>query len=195
MAACEELGLETVAVYSDADRNAGHVEYADEAYNVGPAPASDSYLDQETIVDVAERPVQTRSIPAMASSRRTPSSLVASNRRTGSRGSVRQATPWKRSVKDEGPIRYAGSRRPGRPGDNRAGRRRRRSSRTRRQVRVSDRYQGRGRRRRSRHEDRPQRGRSRGRPRERQARGRGVLRQRLGLRREVPRRAKASRCR
>jgi len=31
MAACEELGLETVAVYSDADRNAGHVEYADEA--------------------------------------------------------------------------------------------------------------------------------------------------------------------
>jgi len=55
MAACEELGLETVAVYSDADRNAGHVEYADEAYNVGPAPASDSYLDQETIVDVAER--------------------------------------------------------------------------------------------------------------------------------------------
>ncbi|MDS0477743.1 acetyl-CoA carboxylase biotin carboxylase subunit [Natrinema sp. 1APR25-10V2] len=55
MAACEELGIETVAVYSDADRDAGHVEYADEAYNVGPAPASDSYLDQEAIVDVAER--------------------------------------------------------------------------------------------------------------------------------------------
>ena len=55
MAACEELGIETVAVYSDADRNGGHVEYADEAYNVGPAPASDSYLDQEEIVDVAQR--------------------------------------------------------------------------------------------------------------------------------------------
>ncbi|MFD1588340.1 acetyl-CoA carboxylase biotin carboxylase subunit [Halorientalis brevis] len=55
MAACEELGIETVAVYSDADRNAGHVDYADEAYNVGPAPASDSYLDQEEIIDVAER--------------------------------------------------------------------------------------------------------------------------------------------
>jgi len=55
MAACEELDIDTVAVYSDADRTAGHVEYADEAYNVGPAPASDSYLDQAEIVDVAER--------------------------------------------------------------------------------------------------------------------------------------------
>ena len=53
MAACEELGIETVAIYSDADRNNGHVDYADEAYNVGPAPASDSYLDQETIVETA----------------------------------------------------------------------------------------------------------------------------------------------
>jgi acetyl-CoA/propionyl-CoA carboxylase biotin carboxyl carrier protein len=53
MAACEELGVDTVAVYSDADRNAGHVAYADEAYNVGPAPASESYLDGETIVETA----------------------------------------------------------------------------------------------------------------------------------------------
>ncbi|QCW05159.1 acetyl-CoA carboxylase biotin carboxylase subunit [Natrinema pallidum] len=55
MAACEELGCETVAVYSDADRNGGHVDYADEAYNVGPPPASESYLDQEELIDVAER--------------------------------------------------------------------------------------------------------------------------------------------
>ncbi|MFO7925644.1 MAG: acetyl/propionyl/methylcrotonyl-CoA carboxylase subunit alpha [Halobacteriota archaeon] len=55
MAACEELGIETVAIYSDADRNAGHVAYADEAYNVGPAPAADSYLDGETIVETAKR--------------------------------------------------------------------------------------------------------------------------------------------
>jgi acetyl-CoA/propionyl-CoA carboxylase biotin carboxyl carrier protein len=53
MAACEELGIDTVAIYSDADRDAGHVEYADEAYNVGPAPASESYLDQESIVETA----------------------------------------------------------------------------------------------------------------------------------------------
>ncbi len=55
MAACEELGVETVAVYSDADRSAGHVRYADEAYNVGPAPAGQSYLDGETIVETAQR--------------------------------------------------------------------------------------------------------------------------------------------
>ena len=53
MAACEELGIDTVAIYSDADRNAGHVDYADEAYNVGPAPAAESYLDGGTIVETA----------------------------------------------------------------------------------------------------------------------------------------------
>jgi acetyl-CoA/propionyl-CoA carboxylase biotin carboxyl carrier protein len=55
MRACEELGVRTVAVYSEADRNGGHVRYADEAYNVGPAKASDSYLDQEAIVEAARK--------------------------------------------------------------------------------------------------------------------------------------------
>ncbi|MDX1745268.1 MAG: biotin carboxylase N-terminal domain-containing protein, partial [Halobacteriales archaeon] len=55
MRACEELGVDTVAVYSDPDRNAGHVRYADEAYNVGPAPASQSYLDQEAVIEAAHR--------------------------------------------------------------------------------------------------------------------------------------------
>ncbi|MDG5758303.1 acetyl-CoA carboxylase biotin carboxylase subunit [Natronococcus sp. A-GB1] len=55
MQACEELGIETVAVYSDADRSAGHVTYADEAYNIGPAPASRSYLDGDAIIEVADR--------------------------------------------------------------------------------------------------------------------------------------------
>ncbi len=54
MRACAELGIRTVAIYSDADRDAGHVRYADEAYNVGPARAADSYLDQETILEVAQ---------------------------------------------------------------------------------------------------------------------------------------------
>jgi acetyl-CoA/propionyl-CoA carboxylase biotin carboxyl carrier protein len=53
MRACEELGVRTVAVYSDADRHAGHVRYADEAYNVGPARAADSYLDQEAVLEAA----------------------------------------------------------------------------------------------------------------------------------------------
>ena len=55
MRACAELGVQTVAVYSDADRDAGHVRYADEAYNVGPARAADSYLDQEAVLEAAER--------------------------------------------------------------------------------------------------------------------------------------------
>ena len=53
MRACEELGIDTVAVYSDADKHGGHVRYADEAYNVGPARAADSYLDGEAVVDAA----------------------------------------------------------------------------------------------------------------------------------------------
>jgi acetyl-CoA/propionyl-CoA carboxylase biotin carboxyl carrier protein len=55
MRACEELGVGTVAVYSEADRDAGHVRYADEAYNVGPARASDSYLDQEAVLEAGRK--------------------------------------------------------------------------------------------------------------------------------------------
>lgn len=53
--ACRELGLETVAVYSDVDRNALHVRYADEAYNIGPAPSRDSYLRIDRMLEVALR--------------------------------------------------------------------------------------------------------------------------------------------
>lgn len=51
--ACRELGLETVAVYSEVDRTALHVRYADEAYRIGPAPVQESYLRWERIIDVA----------------------------------------------------------------------------------------------------------------------------------------------
>src|SRR5256885_7265663 len=50
-----ELGLGSVAVYSEADRGALHVSYADEAYLIGPPPAAESYLKIETIVDTAQR--------------------------------------------------------------------------------------------------------------------------------------------
>src|SRR5512137_1388178 len=53
--ACRELGLQTVAVYSEVDRNALHVRYADEAYCIGPAPARESYLRIDRLIDVAVR--------------------------------------------------------------------------------------------------------------------------------------------
>jgi acetyl-CoA carboxylase biotin carboxylase subunit len=53
--ACRELGISTVAVYSDVDRNALHVRYADEAYYIGPPPARESYLVTEKLIEVAQR--------------------------------------------------------------------------------------------------------------------------------------------
>jgi acetyl-CoA carboxylase biotin carboxylase subunit len=53
--ACREMGLATVAVYSDADRGALHVLHADEAYRLGPAPAAESYLRGDLILEVARR--------------------------------------------------------------------------------------------------------------------------------------------
>jgi acetyl-CoA carboxylase biotin carboxylase subunit len=53
--ACKEMGITAVAVYSDVDRNALHVRYADEAYLIGAAPARDSYLRAGVILDVAQR--------------------------------------------------------------------------------------------------------------------------------------------
>src|SRR5579864_6233264 len=53
MRACRELGIATAAVYSDADRGAIHVRYADEAYHIGGAAPAESYLQLERIVKVA----------------------------------------------------------------------------------------------------------------------------------------------
>jgi pyruvate carboxylase subunit A len=53
MRACRELGIATAAIYSDADRNAIHVRYADEAHHIGAAAPTESYLQLERIVKVA----------------------------------------------------------------------------------------------------------------------------------------------
>jgi acetyl-CoA/propionyl-CoA carboxylase biotin carboxyl carrier protein len=50
-----ELGLGSVAVYSEADRSALHVGYADESFLIGPPPAAESYLKIETLIETAER--------------------------------------------------------------------------------------------------------------------------------------------
>ena len=54
MRACRELGIRTVAIYSEADRDALFAKYADEAFYIGPSPASESYLNIKNIMGVAK---------------------------------------------------------------------------------------------------------------------------------------------
>lgn len=53
--ACRELGMQTAAVYSEADREALHVRLADEAYLLGPPPSRESYLQGEKIISIAKK--------------------------------------------------------------------------------------------------------------------------------------------
>ncbi|XP_011944186.1 PREDICTED: methylcrotonoyl-CoA carboxylase subunit alpha, mitochondrial isoform X7 [Cercocebus atys] len=54
MRTARKLGVQSVAVYSEADRNSMHVDMADEAYSIGPAPSQQSYLSMEKIIQVAK---------------------------------------------------------------------------------------------------------------------------------------------
>lgn len=51
---CRDMGVKTVAVYSDADMNSMFVKEADEAYRIGPPPSNESYLMMDTILDVVK---------------------------------------------------------------------------------------------------------------------------------------------
>ncbi|KHD87986.1 MAG: pyruvate carboxylase subunit A [Bdellovibrio sp. ArHS] len=53
--ACRELGIGSVAVFSDADRDSLHVFLADEAYHIGPSPSKESYLNYKKIIEVAKQ--------------------------------------------------------------------------------------------------------------------------------------------
>ena len=53
MRSCREMGIKSVAVFSEADRTSHHVTYADEAYPIGPAAAKESYLNINKIIEVA----------------------------------------------------------------------------------------------------------------------------------------------
>lgn len=55
MRACSALGISTIAVYSEADAQAPHTRFADEAVHIGPAPSKDSYLNIAKIIDAAQR--------------------------------------------------------------------------------------------------------------------------------------------
>ena len=52
--ACKELGIESVAIYSEADRTSLHTSMADESYLIGAAPSSESYLNKEKIISLAK---------------------------------------------------------------------------------------------------------------------------------------------
>src|SRR6201987_142309 len=54
ISACKDLGIRTVAVYSEADRHSLHVRFADEAICIGPAKSSRSYLDMPSVISAAE---------------------------------------------------------------------------------------------------------------------------------------------
>ena len=50
MQTAQKMGIKTVAVFSEADRNSPHVKFADEAVCIGPAPSNESYLKTDTII-------------------------------------------------------------------------------------------------------------------------------------------------
>ncbi len=55
MKTAHRMGIRTVAIFSDADRNSPHVRYADEAFHVGPSPSSESYLVMDKIIQIAKQ--------------------------------------------------------------------------------------------------------------------------------------------
>ena len=63
----KQMGIKTVAVFSDADRNALHVQMADEAVNIGPPPANQSYIDIEKVISAVKKIMLKLFILAMAS--------------------------------------------------------------------------------------------------------------------------------
>src|SRR5881275_1296351 len=72
--ACRDLGVEVVAVYSEADRGAPYLALADDAICIGPAPAAESYLNIPASSAPPRSPTPRPSTPATASWRRTPTS-------------------------------------------------------------------------------------------------------------------------
>ena len=103
------MGIATVAVYSDADRDALHVELADEAVAIGPAPSRESYLSAADHRGLQGRPAPRPCIPATASCPRTPSSRAGSRRKASSSSgrSTPRSPPWAtRSSRRSSPRRH-----------------------------------------------------------------------------------------
>ena len=122
MRTLEELGVASVAVYSEPDRDAPHARRADEAYLLGPGPAAESYLNVvDKILEVARSPAPRRSTPATASSPRTPPSRAPARRRHRLHRPARRRDR-RDGLEDQGPRADEGGRRADRARHHRPGR-------------------------------------------------------------------------
>ena len=81
MRSCREMGIISVAVYSEADRTSLHVRYADEAYFIGPAPSSESYLVIDNIIEAAKKCDADAIHPGTVSSRKMPNLVTGAKKR------------------------------------------------------------------------------------------------------------------
>lgn len=90
--ACRELGIKTVVVHSEADREAKYVRLADESVCIGPAPSRESYLNMPAIISAAEVTDAEAIHPATVFCPRTPISRIVS-RKAASSSSARARKP------------------------------------------------------------------------------------------------------
>jgi acetyl-CoA carboxylase biotin carboxylase subunit len=91
--ACKELGIRTVAIYSEADRNSLHVRFADEAICIGPPQAGESYLNIPAVISAAEIANVDAIHPGYGLLARTPTSPKSAKPATSSSSARRRKSP------------------------------------------------------------------------------------------------------
>ncbi len=154
--ACKDLGIRTVAVYSEADRHSLHTRFADEAICIGPAKSSRSYLDIPAVISAAEITNADAVHPGYGflSENADFAEVCETSGLTfiGPRPEVIRRMGLKQEARD----RHGAGRRADSAGVERRPRQRRRSSRSGERHRLSGDAESLGRRRRARHARRPQ---------------------------------------
>ena len=103
--ACREMGIKTVAVYSEADRDSLHTLLADEAICIGPAPSSESYLDMERIISATVAMKADAIHPGFGFLSETPGSRICARSAISALSvlPLRSSTGWATSPRPERP--------------------------------------------------------------------------------------------